>query len=314
MSHHSRQITVFGTCVTYDILDYYNQEISNFGFDICDLGYKILPNRVSSLMVKPGPIAERLADEMSKTISLFPPEVRRQYREIVKPISIDDFLNSIKHNTLTDIAAVDLHGELYPTYDDGVENFCILPNFNKVINYFPVWLKEKLTSKFIFKADVLPKSIGDAHHRRNVEFMNYLIRKFNNRVMLIGNVLTDRIYIPELGIAGQSLKIKELQGPLSFFTSSSTNDDSPLNFEYLSRINDMFYRKTKHLFPSAYYIHCNRNEVCMDLSHPRGVWPTHLHSSSYTQFRQPIIDAISSILNSAPSIVNSSGLSISSTY
>lgn len=210
-----------------------------------------------------------------------PARIQIQYNAIVKPTSLDEYLKQFGPH---DVMIFDLHGELYPTYDDGLDEFGITPGFQDDIRYYPTWLVEKISTFPTYQADMMSPTQNKKRDRQIIEVGQKIQQRLKSNVILVNNVFTKNVYIPGLEAAGEQLVLPQLNLSIPFITVNELGEENHVNFAFFDRLYESIYRAGRKLWPSWQFLMADRNKCFADLDHPWGKHPGHLHSTSLDQF------------------------------
>lgn len=290
-----------GTCVATDILKNCRNELSQMGINISHhlqctyhLDYKI-----SSIIVPPGLIAERLYNEMHSTIDSQPAHIKRQYNAIVKPMSMLNLVDRIQKENA--IVMLDFHGEFYRTFDNGTEYFGIIPNFESFAHHFPDWLLPIVQKNQLSVSDMKPKDQG-----RRYELITDVVRKLdrsaNGRVVMFDNVFTTNVFDKSTNTVG-----KLISPPLiRRFQLLAVNDNFTENIVDLSlfdRLYSNLFARIHAYYPEWKKISVDRNKCMTDPDHPWGWHPCHLHENCFGEFKGPLLEAIAELIDRPQSLI-----------
>lgn len=286
---------VIGTCVPTDILKSVKNELWDNNRVVVwehlqhfkgEIDYKI-----SALTVPPGLIAERLYHAMGKTIHKQTHSVQRQYNAIVKPVSMNDIETMIRANNA--VVIMDLHGEIYRTYDNGFEYFGILPGFEKIQHHFPTWLIDMI---HVNQRSVAEMTAYDINKRYDllVDVGRRLSSSANDRVILFDNVFSDNIYDEDSDLSVKLYSMpQEKRGP--FISFNEDMSESMLDLMLFKRLYRNLYKRVTYRHPKWQLVSVNPDYLMSDLRHPHGWHPCHLHKKCFHEFRAPLLKAFSEV-------------------
>ena len=223
-----KRIFRLGSCVVQDAFFHFRKLFKEFGYEVVNTTYdRVTTPAFSSLLDEPGPLAERLYDEMHKTYlrnmqknilnnnwgtDHFATWV--QYQSIVKQNTPDTLFTDIGPE---DILLLDFHGELYSRYDDGKDSFGIWPFWPIHTRFFPQWFVDKVNTFPTYQSDMISREQIKKRHQKMMAFGNLLQKKFNNNIIVLDSVFTTRLYIEGIG-TGKQLEFEHLNLGIPFIT------------------------------------------------------------------------------------------------
>jgi len=291
-----RKLFVLGSCLLIDIITE-NKDIFNKYFDLGSTDWnqhRMMTTTISLLNSSPGAIASRLQDEMHVTVQKGHGIDYKQYNSIVKPINLTDFLQQVSPG---DVLLIDFHGDMYPTYDNGLEKFEIHPGWNRNKMKYPNWLIQVIESFPTYQADMISSEQGAIKRRDTKIVTEVLSRVFGSNIIAIGSVHTNKQYLKELNSVGEALSLSDYNVHIPFIKIDANGNENHINFKFFSRIYDSFDKATRHLHPDWTHIVPDKSMCFSDPDHRYGIHPCHLHPLSMNQFRKPLEDALVKLCN-----------------
>lgn len=298
MDKQNRKTWLLGTCTVEDVALHCKPIINELGGSIVSKVSSI-PSKLSTLATPPGPIAARLQEEMHRTIDTLPFSVRRQYNSIVKNESIWSIKDQVGPN---DTLVFDLHGELYLTYYDGLDEFIIRPDYPDTVKYFPQWFRDKVNSQMTVKADMMSSEQNARRQRNLIQVTDQLDAVFSGRVILINNVFSTKVFVEEIGAAGTEILRPEVNVSIPFLTVTESGHENIINLQFYERLHELFMQRARRILSTWQHIIPDRNNCVADPNHRWGAHPCHLHSSSLDHFKPQLVSAFDN-LNSKRSII-----------
>jgi hypothetical protein len=288
-----RKTWILGTCTAQDVALHHQTVMSELGGTIVSKVSEI-PSKLSTLATPPGPIAERLQEEMHLTIDTMPYNVRRQYNNIVKRHSLTDLSQQVgQHDTLI----FDLHAELYLTYYDGCDEFAIRPDYFETSKYFPEWFRHKVRSVMTVKADLMSPEQNARRQRQLIQVTEQLDKIFFGRVIMISNVFSKKIHVESVGAAGKELLLPELNVSIPFLTVTEYGRENIINQQFYERMYELFYQRARRILSHWQHIIPDKDKCVADPNHRWGPHPCHLHPTSLDQFGPQLITAFNNLNN-----------------
>lgn len=235
--------------------------------------------KLSADAIPPGPIADRLYNDMSPHIygnngwpKLLSGEIKLQFADVIEHNRFDTILNKAKNNVL----CVDLSNEFLPSVITKDEQFLLKTGWPAFSQYFPEWF-QKIVRDNTYHYDSYDKTmIMDRHHSLSQSLD--LIKGLPAVTIGIGNMYTNKIYD---NITKQVVEHISLFNEKIPFLKKMNEDNEYLNFEYFKKQIDGFYRVFKsHQITSGFYW-LDLEEYCYaDTNHPIRQHPLHLHNTS----------------------------------
>lgn len=300
-------VHLLGTCVTHDFALRFKSVFESYGYTVDFSNFSGKPNnkhitpRLSSSIVPPGQIAEMLQAANMHTVksSQYRYKWWLQFESVIKTFTIEDAFASVN---VDDILVMDLHGELYPAFENGDDSFGIYPGWNTIRTMFPAWFTNLVDTFPTYKADMLSGEVLKIRNRRLDECARRLSNIFNN-IIVIGSVFTDRIYLPDVagGAVGKVLPFRDVKGAIPFVTVSSDMSDTQVNMGFLKRLYENLVRGALLHHPNFRSIIPDPELCYTDPHHRWGPYPCHLHRNSMEHLREQLIAQLSDI--SQPKII-----------
>jgi len=292
-----------GTCVVDDAFFHFHSLFKDLGYDVVQNSYTRAATSVfSNLLDKPGPMAERLHDEMHSTMQKNVTKrnwreshyaVWLQYNAIVRLHSIDTLFPDVGPD---DVLIMDCHGDLYSKYDDGKDSFGIYPAWPQITQHFPSWLVEKINTFPTYKADMISMEQVKRRHSKLQAFAELIFKKFNNNVIILDKAFTNKLYVEDLG-PGEQLSCNLLNVEIPFITVDEKGFETQVNLPYLHRLYDGYARAVKRARPYWRFVSFENDACYADPNHRFGPHPTHLHPTSWEQLRMQFISALTELSN-----------------
>jgi len=250
-----------GSCLVTDVLS-----------EAIAAGQAIVPprstrfnGRISSSYVEPGPIAQRLQNEMGLTIAKYPRAVQDIYNDIVKEVSANNVLSLLpQQSTLL----VDFHYELFPFAEVGHEQF-LIRNFVKLKQFFPQWLTQIVEQNLYFTDNMSKQQNLDRFH---------LYRKFKEDAENHSVISLDNCWATKVLYRNKSFEIFSKSQDM-FFQPGIDYTGFAEKTSPLSLVN-RYMKVIKQFNPTWTWITVDRNLLVMDPNHHAGLYPVHLHKSS----------------------------------
>ena len=288
------RLFILGTCLASQIAMTNSKRIRDNFTGIVKLS-RTTTSKFSTLLTKPGPISERLYYDMHNTIHNAPVRIQQQYYSIVRPMGISEIFSDVRPN---DVLMLDFLGELCPTFTDGIEEFQILlGTFGQpLISYWPQWLVDTVTSCHAYQEDMLSPEQRKRRDKQIYKFSDLITNKFGSRVIVIQNLFTNKIYVPELNAIGQQMLIPDKNISVPFITVNADGDESHPNYEFFNRLCHIHNRRLHTYAPHWQYITPDIDKCFTDLNHEYGPHPTHLHMISMPH----LVDQFNNIIDNMP--------------
>ena len=196
-----KPISIVGSCVSNQVVRQmpgYNKTFRMFYTDDVDPRFR---EKMSTDATPPGNIADRLYDEMAKTVyhSNWRSmgvwyEIKMQLEYVTKPKTIQSTINNAKL-TPNGVIYIDLTNELLPSVITQDEEFLLINNWRQLAQYFPMWFQD-VVQKNTFQFDMYDKTmVLKRHHalRQAVDIIN----SAGQPVVALGNVYTNKVYSHE---------------------------------------------------------------------------------------------------------------------
>lgn len=309
---HKKRVYLLGTCVSDDVGYVYRDLFKQYGYDVVFTKYKDrIVSRFSSGLVNPGPIAERLQEDMkesmTKMMSAYTPTKRPkghilrwiQYDSVVKD---NDPFHVFRNVGPDDILVIDLHGEMYPSYDDGVEAFWVHPIWEGIKQHFPQWFIDKIDSFPTYQDDMMSVTQNERRKYYVMMYMQIIHKIFGDNVIMIGNVWTDKTF----NSSGIPLRVEDFQN-FDFtlpFVNVDLKSDTGLNMSFLDQLYEIFYSETKKQYPKWKYVTPDRSQCYSDPNHRWGAYMVHLHPTSMAHLRPQLVYALDKLLQDQGLIIS----------
>lgn len=277
-------ISVVGSCVANQIVRQmpgYKKTYEMFYTDENDTRFR---EKMSADATPPGKIADRLYDEMAKTVytSNWQQEqtaydIRLQFEYVIKPRTIQSTIDNAKL-TPNGVIYVDLTNELLPSVITQDEEFLIKNNWPQIAQYFPQWFCE-IVQQNTFQFDMYDKTMTLKRHHALRQAVD-IINSANQPVVALGNVYTNRVYDNLSNSVVENLSFYNDKIP--FLKVDSTGQlDELINYNYIKDQIDSFYRICQTPEMSPGWIWIDTEPYCYaDPQHEYGPHPIHLHIES----------------------------------
>lgn len=308
---NKKKVFRLGTCVSDDVCYHFHTMFKEFGYTIVkDLYTRTISPSFSTMGDRTGPIASRLHDEMHKiylkameadpknnTWQTNQTATWHQYNNIVKLNSVQELFDDgieFKNIHKEDIIIIDFHAEINAIYDDGLDSFMIYPYWQLHEHHFPKWLTKIVNDHQNFQEGLLSQDQIARKVENALVILELLQQKFNNNVVVINNVYTNKLFK-----GGHQEKFQILKPFVEF---DELDREGRVNLPVLNQVYDAFYQATKLKFPDWNYISINNNLCYADPNHRFGINAAHLHSISWNFFK-PQIKSILEKLNPTSSFI-----------
>lgn len=252
-------------------------------FNFTETCHPIQSPSIISLFTDPGLIANRVVEEFTKIKNpAFP--YYGVYNEIVK----FPYLQYWKDNAgPRDILVMNLSSEFYNRFDNGKEYFTLVPAFKELEHVD--WIRNELIQSNKFHVMFDAREIHDRSKDYIREFAKQVHDIFKDRVILVGTHFTDKI------IVNNNMDIKALESSMlqvNYYSDTKLGADQQ-SLEYAQDFSNLICRYFRHRYKSDIpYLTIPKEFVFMDLYHPYGVTPFHLHDVSIRLLSSKILDEI----------------------
>jgi len=293
----TRKLFILGSCLLTDLIDHHIDIFDKYFAreNIQTTPHRYLPTKISLLNEVPGAIAARLHDEMHSRVYIDLTRAdRKLYHKIIKPLRLVDLLKQV---TVGDILLMDFHGDMYPTFDNGLEKFEIGPDWSGVKMKYPSWLRHTIDSYPTYQADMISKEQNNIRIRDMKTITTMLSRAFGSNIINIGSVYTNKQYIKELNTVSETLALSDYNFSIPFIKMTAAGNEDHINFAYFERLYDSHDAAHRRFFPDWTLIIPDKSMCFSDPYHKWGQHPCHLHPLSMNQFRKPLEDALIKLCN-----------------
>ena len=277
-------ISIIGSCIVNQIVRQmpgYKKTYQMFYTSENDTRFR---EKMSADATPPGNIADRLYDEMAKTVHTsnwkqdsIAYDIRLQFEYVTKPRTIQSTINNAKL-TPNGVIYVDLTNELMPSVITQDEEFLIKYNWAQLTQYFPKWFCE-IVQQNTFQFDMYDKTMTLKRHHA-LRHAVKIINSANQPVVALGNVYTNRVYDHISNTVVENLSFYNNNIP--FLKVDKTGQlDEIINYNYIKDQIDNFYRICQLTKMSPGWLWIDTEPYCYaDPKHEYGPHPTHLHIES----------------------------------
>lgn len=255
-------------------------------FDFSQGYYPVQSPSVVSLYTNPGSVAASLIDDVLLRENPVD-DIYQIYNEVVKFPYLDYWKKNVSKD---DFLVLNFSSEFYNRFDTGREYFTLIPQFHNLRE--DEWVKREVLHKTKFHIEFNAKEIHDRTKDYMRDFARQIYDVFKNRVVIVRTRFTDRI------IVNKNLEVKKLQNEMlnvSYFSTNKfrINEES---LDYVQSFADLIVKFFRHNYKADLPVVDIPNEfVFMDLNHPYGVTPFHLHSVSSNLISGRILEEIRTI-------------------
>jgi hypothetical protein len=284
-------LVVLGTCLTRSIIKGNFAPLRNNGIGL-DIRYGELSPKLTCMQIAPGLVAERLFEDMNKTIKQAPEAIQIQYNAVVKPTSFQQFSNSIGNE---DILLFDVLGELSSVFNNGKEEFQLFDSFMYEFgSFFPGWFKREVWAH-VEQYDMRDWSEVDSFRERLIDVLALLDKMFGGRVILLESLFADKIYYDEFNAAGIPFDFSKYTRPISMLKVDANGRENIFNYPFYKY---KYYKMTnyvRHHYPSWKLITIDDDLLYVDPNQSENMSPFYLHPRSFMHFYLPLENAIREI-------------------
>lgn len=255
-------------------------------FDFSTCFYPIQSPSIISLYTDPGSVASSLIDDVSLRENPTD-DVYHIYNEVVKFPYLDYWKKNVGKD---DFLVLNFSSEFYNRFDTSKEYFTLIPQFHNLRE--DEWVKKEILQKTKFHIEFNAREIHDRSRDYLRDFAKQVYDIFKNRVIITRTRFTDRI------IVNKNLEVKKLQDEMlniSYFSAHKfkVNHES---LDYAQSFADLIVKFFRHVYKTDIPLVDIPSEfVFMDLYHPYGVTPFHLHSVSNNLISGAILEEIKAI-------------------